>query len=411
MVEARRFLARWGQPGTSALRNWWAEHEKRLLIVAAALMFVAALVWLGYEFWRLLWQQGFWGAIDLKLRHDEVHRWFAGKPVYTELRDAIHPPATYAILWPLLGWVALIQARWLWAVTTIAALAWLVYMLIQESQADTIIERIVVALMPLSMYSTGAAIGNGQLIIHLLPMLVAGLVLLQRREREWPVDLLAAALVLLSFVKPSISLPFFWIVLFIPNSLRPAVLIALGYLALTFFAASFQETDLPTLIRDWLRGSSEIAVRPGQGNVANLHVWFGTLGLEQWILPASLIMLLALGFWIYRYRHVDLWIVLGVTAYVTRFWTYHRWYDDLLILLPMVALFRIAKQRSTPGGADVIAGTLLAITMIVMVAPGGLFLFPPPWSARYVTGQIIVWIAGLTFLMEQARQEKKASVA
>jgi hypothetical protein len=409
-LKTRHFRARRVRSGGSSFRNWWAKRANALMGIAASLMFVAAFVWLGYEFWRLLWQQGYWGAIDLKLRHDEVHRWFAGKPVYAELRDAIHPPATYAILWPLLGWVGFVPARWFWAVTTVGALGWLVYLVVQESHADTAFERVVAALMPLSMYATGAAIGNGQLIVQLLPMLVAGMVLLQRREREWPVDLLAAALVLLSFVKPSISVPFLWIVLFIPYSLRPVVLITLGYLGLTLFAASFQEPDLTTLIRDWLRGSSEIAVTPGQGNVANLHLWLGILGLEQWILPASLIMLLALGFWIYRYRHADLWILLGVTAYVTRFWTYHRWYDDLLILLPMIALFRIAKQQATHKGADVVAGSLLAVTMIAMLAPGGLFLFPPPWNMRYVAAQIVIWILGLIFLVERAQHERGSAV-
>jgi hypothetical protein len=410
VVESRRLSVRSGEPRTSALRNWWAEHERGLLIVAAAIMFVAALVWLGYEFWRLLWQPGPLGAIDLRTLHELVRGWFAGRPIYSHVSDAIHPPATYALLWPLLGWLPLTSARWLWAVTTVAALGWLSYIVVQKSQAETIFERAVAALMPVSMYATGAAIGNGQLIVHLLPILVTGLVLLQPRQREWRVDLLAALLILITFVKPSISVPFFWIVLFIPDSPRPATLVALSYFALNVFALSFQEGDVMTLAHEWVARSSHIAVRPGQGNVANLHVWLGNLALEQWILPTSLIVLLALGFWIYRYRHVDLWLLLGVTAYVTRFWTYHRWYDDLLILVPMIALFRIAKQRSARVGVDVVAGILLGITMIVMLAPGGLFLFPPPWSTRYVTAQIIIWIAGLLFLLKQAWHEKRASV-
>lgn len=55
-------------------------------------------------------------------------------------------------------------------------------------------------------------------------------------------------------------------------------------------------------------------------------------------------------------------------------------------------------------------GTLLAITMLAMLAPGSLFLFPPPWNVWYVTGQIIVWIIGLIFLLGQAWHEKNASV-
>jgi hypothetical protein len=77
-----------------------------------------------------------------------------------------------------------------------------------------------------------------------------------------------------------------------------------------------------------------------------------------------------------------------------------------LILLPMIALFRIAKQSPTREGTGVAAGILLAITMLAMLAPGGLFLFPEPWNWCYIAGQITVWIVGLVFLMERAWREK-----
>lgn len=150
-----------------------------------------------------------------------------------------------------------------------------------------------------------------------------------------------------------------------------------------------------------------MAVTAGHGNVANLHVWLGGFGLEEWIFPASLVLLLALGFWSYRPRHVDLWILLGVTAYVARFWTYHRWYDDALLLLPMVSLFRIAKRGPSDQGADVMAGVLLGMTLLVMLAPGGLFLLPPPWNTVHVFGQMIVWTVTLVFLLGQARAETR----
>lgn len=73
----------------------------------------------------------------------------------------------------------------------------------------------------------------------------------------------------------------------------------------------------------------------------------------------------------------------------------------------MIALFRLAKQRGATEGADVVAGLLLTITMLVMLAPGGLFLFPPPWNMRYVAG---VWIIGLVFLLAQAWRAKGALV-
>jgi len=113
--------------------------------------------------------------------------------------------------------------------------------------------------------------------------------------------------------------------------------------------------------------------------------------------------------WIYRHRQKDIWLLLGVTALVTRFWTYHRWYDDLLILLPMIALFRVTKQA--PGTKDgITASVILAITLLFMLAPGGLYLFPPPWNMLYVVGQIIVWFVGLTFLLNLTQRKRSAKV-
>lgn len=392
----------------TGISEWWNERHNSALHAAAAIMFLAALVWLSYEFWRLLWQQGRWGAIDLRIYQRLVLGWFAGNPIYAQFRDAVHPPATYAIVWPLLGWLPFTSARWLWAATTLPMLGWLTYLVVRESGADSRSERLFVALVPCSMYATGAAIGNGQLIIHILPVLVAGLLFLRERQRPWHTDLLIASLILLAFVKPSISVPFFWIVLFVAHSLWPALLVGIGYLAVTLFAASFQKADLATLIQQWTSRSSALAVEPGYGNVSNLHIWLATLGLNEWILPISVLVLVALGTWIYYYRDVDLWLLLGVTGYVTRYWTYHRWYDDLLILLPMVAMFAIAKQRPTNDGTGVLAGILLAVTMLAMLAPGGLFLFPTPWDTLYVVGQNMVWISGLGFLIYQAARDKNA---
>jgi hypothetical protein len=390
---------------TSILRIWWHKHASMLLSFAIALMSVLALMKLGEEFWRLTLDSSSIGAIDLKFRYIEVHRWFDGKPVYSELDKAVYPPASYVMLWPLLGWLgAVTPARWFWAATTLGALVWLVYLVVKESGADTKLERIFVALIPLSMNATGSTIGNGQLIVHIVPALLAGLLLLQERRRSWSKDILASIFILLALVKPSITVPFFWIVLFVSRRLRPALLITLGYIGLTLFAVSFQEPGLLSLLRGWLYRASEVTVGAAY---ANLHTWLAVIGLKEWSLPTSLLTLLALGFWTYLNRLVDIWLIIGVTAIIARLWTYHRWYDDLLILLPMIALFRIAKKAQSDNRSDIIAGILLAITLFSMLAPYRVQNLPSPWSLLFTGGHAIVWIVVLIFLLYQAYQEKK----
>jgi hypothetical protein len=394
---------------TSTLRDWWADHWTGILRLAIVLMVLAATIRLGNEFSRLLWESGRAGAIDLKLRHDEVHRWFDGRPVYSELKSAVYPPASYVILWPLLGWLAVTPARFLWAATTVVSLAWLVYLMVQESGATTHLERMFVALLPLSLYATSATIGSGQLIVHLLPILVLGLLLMSRHKPGWREDLLPALLVLISHVKPSVSVPFFWVVLFVPGRLRPGLLITCGYVAVTLFATSFQEPGFLSLLHDWIARSAELSAQVTRWSHSNLHSWLVALGLEKWNFPASLLALMALGCWTYCHRQRDLWLLLGVVALVARIWTYHGLYDDLLILLPMIALFRITKQEPSDGGS-VVAGVMLGITWLATLAPAHLLSAPPPWDWLFKAGQTVVWAAVLTFLLQLAGRAKCAGV-
>jgi hypothetical protein len=211
-------------------------------------------------------------------------------------------------------------------------------------------------------------IGNGQLILHLLSLLVSGLYWTYPARRNWRKDLFGAGLLLVTLVKPNVSIPFFWIILFRPGGLRMAVLTSLGYVSLTVFAVFFQRMEFTVLLREWLVRATEAA----EGGYGDLHVCLFTVGLGEWILPASLIALAALGLWVYRHRDGDYWLLLGVTALFARFWTYHRLYDNLLILLPMIALFRIAKRGPSVHGEDVVAGLLLAATTLIMLAPARL---------------------------------------
>src|SRR5262245_2714479 len=97
----------------------WLRYKRPLLWIAIGLMILASAYRLNNEFRRLLFDQGFSGAVDLKFRQNDVSRWFGGLPVYQD-KDAIYPPASYLMLWPLLGWLSLDHARWLWAVTSVA---------------------------------------------------------------------------------------------------------------------------------------------------------------------------------------------------------------------------------------------------------------------------------------------------
>jgi hypothetical protein len=386
-----------------------SEFQSALRAVVV-LMAIAAAVWLSYELYRLVWQPekiGFYtvhpGAIDLELRFHEVRGWFAGQAVYQEMKGALYPPASYAMLWPLLGWIGHEHVAASWAFTSVLALAWLVWLVVRESGAETRLERVFVALMPLSAYATGATIGNGQLVVHLLPAMLASLLMLRSDGLSWAKELLAALLFVVSLTKPQLSAPFFWIFVFYPGRLRPAALVAGLYLLLTWLASLAQPVGAVQLFADWvgqirsISSTAEVAWSNYNAQSVLLIAGWGESSLLF-----SLLMLLGMGLWVYVHRNRDIWLLLGALGYGTHFFTYHLWYDDLVIVPAMIALFRIAK--SAPVGGGRVAGGILACTLPFMVAPGAHFLLPQPWVEVYMLCQSAVWTAGLAFLMAHAHR-------
>lgn len=355
------------------------------------------------EGWRLLCDPERHGAIDLRFRHDDVARWFAGLPVYAGRSHAGYPPASHVLLWPFVGWLGQWPARWFWGLTTAIAVTALTVVAVRESRAKTVLQRLFIALILVSKYPAPITIGNGQLGIHMLAATLCGLLLIRPgRTPNWGADLAATVLLLFASTKPSLTAPLFWVALFVPGRTRPMLLVGAAYVSLTLFAASFQPMALGRLFRDLTTVS---AVVMDADPTPSLAAWMKLLGLQQWTLFASATVLALCGVWVYRHRRADFWVVVGVAAIVARLWTYHQLYDDLLVFPAMIALFRIATGGEAADGTDVLAGLLLAVTLAGQLAPGRMHLYPYPWHLLYTIGEPAVWITVLVFLGVRARRQ------
>jgi hypothetical protein len=248
----------WSAPNALKIRRVWASHRDVILRVANLGLAVYALLKLGDEFRRLLFEPSDSGAKDLHNFYLQTPAWFDGHRAFLEFNLSPYPPASFAIMLPFVSWFDWTGTRWLWAIVSLFALAWLVFLVVQSSGARTQIETALAALMLVSMNATGVTIGNGQLILLVLPTLLTGLLLLRDANRFLH-DFLASALISFSLVKPSISAPFLLLVL-LPNRLRPVLLVAGMYSLLTFFALIPQFPNLDYLIPDILFRSSAAVI-------------------------------------------------------------------------------------------------------------------------------------------------------
>jgi hypothetical protein len=377
-------------------RNWWNEHRTGSQRLALVLMMGIGLVRLGYELWRLLLDTCPPGANDLFTLYVRTHNWFSGAPF-----PSMYPPASYPLFWLFYGWLPLGAARWLWALTSAALLIGLAFFLIKAIESKISFASIFCVTFLLAIYPTAITIGNGQLTLHVMYPLLMGVLLAKQKERHWRTDLFASLLILFALVKPSITLPFLWIVLFASGSLRILMPVASGYAALTLFGFSFREEGWMGFLQSMKFHSSGIFTHRGY---ANLYAWFGELDLEAWAFPVALVVFVTLGIWCYRHRHSDLWLQLGVAAIVARFWVYHRLYDDLLIILPMIALLRIARNGPQSDDSDMKAGILLFLSWAALLIPGTLYRLPSPWGVPFKLGQALIWMAMLIFLLCRAER-------
>ncbi len=338
------------------------------------------------------------------MRWLEVQYWFAGLPVYGGLEHADYPPASYVMLWPALGWLDVDGARWLWAASTAAVLAVFCGQLLRGSTAFTRREQAFMILLPLASLGTAASVRLGQVGLHVMVMTLAG-VLILKGTPSWRRDVIAAACLLPTLIKPTLSVPFFVLAMMLPTGLRPVVLASVAYGLVTLLAATFQPGDVGGLLELWLQQRGDVDTAAGHGN---LHAWLGLAGLGDWMGLGSLGMLGVLALWIWSRRHADLWLLLGVTAIVARMFAHHRHYDDVLLLIPMVSLLRGAHQDG-PGNRSRLGLGLLALLWACHVAPARILSVAAPWGDLFKAAKTTAAIGTLMFLIARSARSPRVT--
>lgn len=398
-------------PVTGSLMRAWDKHKNTILLVIMLLMALYTTLSLGKQIWRLLWDTGLLGAVDLKYRYTEVISFFAGEKV-----NSPYPPASYSILWPLLAWIPEDLIRQVWGFFYILTFAWLFFLLAKVSKADNWMEVTFICMCLLSMNAAHATVGLGQLGLFIVALLITSVRTIHGNKSGILVrDIAGSLLFIAALVKPTVSVPFFWIVLF-SGRLRPAIIIATGYIAIYIFSASFQDAGLVELTRSWLNQGSDLAENPYKGSVnISYYISHGigsSYDLPKLNIVISLVLLMLLGMWIYHYRRIDVWILLGVTGIFSRLWTYHHTYDDVVILFTMITLFRIAKNGINPETARLVASTLLFSIIIINYFPAYVLkAWQPPWPFIYIFIHLAIWAGSLAFLMIMAHMQKKSLLA
>ena len=382
------------QTSQTNTRPLFPRRSAAVLALVALLGLAISRLWDGFG--ELLWRS----ALDLTTRAAHVRAWFGGEEFYGA-QSSTYPPASYLLLWPFVGWLPFETVRRLWAVTLSYSLLWVMRWCVRAVGGNSRLDRCVIAALVLAMTATGRALFLGQSMPILLACLTITFTLIAPREGEkmregektgWKREVFAALLMLFALVKPSVSAPFLWLLLWSNARARATIWVILGYAALTLAALWFQKNGVGE-ISSWAHtvGRNDAEISEGY---ANLRVWMAGVGLKAWSHPAALGVLGWLGWWTHRYRRAPLWFVVGVVGLVARIWTYHASYDDLLLIFPLIALFRIARDEENQQ------------TRFLLIALVLTLLIPTPWiwDVFYLGAAVqsvcsIVWLGVLVFLL------------
>lgn len=358
----------------------------RLLWLVTLLLAAAAAKRLLLQSRELVVGTSYAAAFDLHLRWVEASRWAAGLPVY-ETTKTHYPPATYALLAPLIGRLDWPTLRVAWLVICWAALAALAAMAASAVRRPAV--RALAAVLPGVAYGTALTLGVGQLGLVTLACGLSGVLLARRRSGAgWSV--LAGALFAVSMVKPTLVAPWLWLLLVAAAPLAASVVVIL-YLTATLAALGTQPEPWGRLFATWL-DNTQLHMGRGYGSVADAAVVFGRGSLA---LPLGVAVLALFALWSWRYRHADGWLLLGVGAVVARVFTYHYYVDDLLAMVPMIALLRLATGGlPAPPSVPRTAGLVLAAAIAAELLPTRLFDDYGPAVATVVeTVHVVAWLA------------------
>jgi hypothetical protein len=403
-----------GVPGVPALERprsaaWvaraWERWSDPLIWAAVGYSVIAAVGHLRAALPHLLRDVEEWSAVDFKYRFEEVSRWFDGVSVYGALDRLTYPPASYALLWPFIGWLPLDAARVMWAVTTLAAAAVVAFVAYRATEGRALSLRVLAALLPFAAYPTQVTVYVGQLPVHVVALVALGAFVLWRVPIGWAGDVAGGVLLAASLVKPTLAPPVVAAVLISTGRWRPALLTAACYLAFSFAGAAAQSPDIITLHRAWLESSANPSLVGGIAEgVPSLHMLLTRAGLGGWAPVASLAALVAFAAWAWRHRRADLWLLAGAGAVVARLWSYHREYDDAILLLAAVALLRVHRGPETSVGW--MDGLLFAAVWAALLTPTWVLFSPNVPIVRVLQGvHTAVWVAVLVVVARRAARD------
>lgn len=309
------------------------------------------------------------GAGDLERRHSEVAAILRGENPYAIFLEQMaltaqrkpgmvpydhtsvpaYPPWALPILVVTAGAPAPLH-RLLFALGNAGALVLLAFTLARMARRELALESRWVLLGCFLISTIGMTLGMGQYgILVILAVLLAAEADFQRRPGR------AGLLLALSLVKPNISLPLL-LVFVVKKRFHILAVTAVTVSLLSLLGCWLIGTSPLAAFRDWLVLAQGLA-REGDSPTR----WLGSFLPHGNTIASLLVTVLAAGA-LWRQRTRGFLVLIALASFFGRVWTYHRYYDNMM-LLPLMAVLGYLLAENPRVNKHIIVYSLLALTL------------------------------------------------
>jgi hypothetical protein len=317
-------------------------------------------------------------AIDLRNRDYEQAFFMEGKDPYDHMVGS-EPPWGYVfgqvLVWP--PWPAV---RGYFAAINLIALAWLMIWAYREPRGATVEARLLIMAAVFAFGGSCTATEVGQISI-VVTALLAGALSCDRARRPY----LCGLLVALALIKPTIAAPF--AVALLVTARYRAVLAAAAYGAAATAVAWLVTNTSPILMLQQLAHGAAQFISDGTLGLVDLVTMLGASPAAVVWLP----LLIALpGLALMAGVRPSLPIAFAVATVWARLWTYHKSYDDVMLVFVLVPL-GVFALRQAPSRLAVVAFVVMGVLAWI---PGQLLMRPEVQIL-----QLAVWPSALAALV------------
>lgn len=329
----------------------------------------------------LIWGATPASAIDLRNRDHEHELFVRGENPF-DVFDASQPPWGYplGLVLTLPEWP---EVRVYFAVINALALAFLMWWAYREPRGAPLHVRLLLmaAVMAFGGSCTATEVGQVSIIVTAL---LAGALVCDRARRDYLCGLLLA----LSLIKPTISVPFA-VALLVTGRHRAALAAAAYGVGASAFTWAVTGADSLQMLQQ-MAASAAKYVGDGTLGIMDMLAGFGIVSAAQVALTPIIVAVPAMALMTLS-RH-SLTLAFAVAAVWGRLWTYHKSYDDVMLIFLLVPLGVLAFKAQSR-----VAVAAFGLMGVLAWIPGRLLAVPEIQML-----QLVVWPAALAVLVISA---------